>query len=233
MALPDGIVDVDEPNVDGPKTSCGGDRSWEEEVAGAGAEVVTEVENRRLDEGERTLSAEEVVDKEESGVRETEPDVRYVEWVAVAFAAAAKHGAGGAFVWVFAIDKKLEMEPDNALVVAEPEVDAEKSVGAEEVDVEEVVIVEGTGVTVAAVVEVGAVEVVEAARTVPLKAASEVVPEGGVLPVVGLEMLEVDQTLGVQAGDGAESGAVKERAGGGVSRIICRIGFLNSCEVIS
>jgi hypothetical protein len=78
---------------------------------------------------------------------------------------------------------------------------------------------------VAVVVE--APKAFEAAKSIPLKAAPEVVP------VVDVEVLDVDQTLGVQAGDGAESGAVEERAGGGVSRIICRIGFLNSCEVIS
>jgi hypothetical protein len=88
---------------------------------------------------------------------------------------AAKHGAGVVFVWVFAVDKKLEMEPYNAAVVAEPVVDAKKLVGAEEVDIEEVVIVEEIGVMVAVVVK--AVEVVEAARTIPLKVASEVVLE--------------------------------------------------------
>jgi hypothetical protein len=33
IALPDGIVDVDEPNIGGPEASCGGDTSLDEEVA--------------------------------------------------------------------------------------------------------------------------------------------------------------------------------------------------------
>jgi hypothetical protein len=35
MALPDGIVEADKTNADGPKASCGVDRSLVEEVVGA------------------------------------------------------------------------------------------------------------------------------------------------------------------------------------------------------
>jgi hypothetical protein len=99
MALPEGIVDVDEPNVDGPKASYAVDRLLAEEVTGggAGAGVVMEVENKRFDEGEKT-PAEETVDKKESEAGETELDIRYVERLAVVFTATAKHRAGVAFV---------------------------------------------------------------------------------------------------------------------------------------
>jgi hypothetical protein len=63
-----------------------------EKVAEAGAGVVMEVENKRLNEGEETVSAEEMVDMEESEMRETGLDVRYIEWAEVVFAAAC-HGA--------------------------------------------------------------------------------------------------------------------------------------------
>jgi hypothetical protein len=36
MALPEGIVDVDEPNIEDPKASCGGDTSFDEELVQAG-----------------------------------------------------------------------------------------------------------------------------------------------------------------------------------------------------
>jgi hypothetical protein len=60
MALPDGIVDVDEPNVEDPKASCGGDTSFDEELVREG--VILEVVNWTLDKG-KGAPAEELVDR--------------------------------------------------------------------------------------------------------------------------------------------------------------------------
>jgi DMSO/TMAO reductase YedYZ molybdopterin-dependent catalytic subunit len=132
------------------------------------------------------------------------------------FAAMAKRWTGVAFVEVAA---KTEVESDDAVVAAEvvsnmgPVVDAESVVEAKE-----------TGVKLAVVIKAA----VKAARGTP-----EVALEGMLVLMVDGEVAEVVQTPGVEAGSGTVSGAVEEREGAGVSRMMLRIGFLNSCVSIS
>jgi hypothetical protein len=225
MALPEGIVDVDEPNVDDPKAGCEVDVLLVDEVArvGAGTEVVIELENKRLDEGERT-PAEEKVDKKESEVGETSVEVGHVKWVAVAFAVAAKHGAGVACVRDLEVAARTDVESGGAGVVAEVVLEMDSMV-----DAENVVKIEETGVKLVVVVEAG----VEAAKETSLEEAPEVASESMLVSMVEGEVVEVVQTPGVEAGSGAVSGAVEECEGAGVSRMMLRIGFLNSCVWIS
>jgi hypothetical protein len=218
MALPEGIVDVDEPNVEDPKVaSCGVDRLLVEEVVRPGAGGIREVENKRLEGGEGA-PAKEMVDTEVSEAGDSAVDVERVEWTVFAFAGTAKDRTGVAFVLVKEVAAETDVESDDAVVAAEV-VDAR-------VDAESVVKIE---VRLAVVVEAA----VKAARGTFLEEAPEDASEGMLVSVVEEEVAEVVQTPGPKAASGAVSGAVKEYEGAGVSRMMLRIGFLNSCMWIS
>jgi hypothetical protein len=203
MALPEGIVDADEPNVDGPKASCGGDTSLDEEVAET--EVGVEVENKRLNEGEGA-TAKEMVDREVSEAGETVADVGRVDWIVFPFAAMAKRRTGVSFVLV--LEVVAETEPDVSGTAAAMDLAVEVVPGAdaeEAVESETVAEAEDTGVRVPVIVEA-----VEAAGVIPLEEAPEAPQEGKVMPAVDIEALDIVQTLGVEEGAGAGCGATAD-----------------------
>jgi hypothetical protein len=177
------------------------------------------VENKKVDKGERAL-VEKNVGMDDSEVGDTALGIGRVEPVTVV--AKGKRGAGVAFVEVAT---KTKTESDGAAVAAGLDLDIEEVADMEEVVVE----AEETEVRVVVVVE--AVKVFKAARTIPLKSTPEIVPEGGVVPVFDVEVPDVDQTLGVEAGDGAENGAVEERAVGAF-QMGSQVGFLYVCVLV-
>jgi hypothetical protein len=154
-------------------------------------------------------------------------NVGRVEWSAFAFSATTMCRTRVAFVLVLEVAAKTEPDLGGATAATELVVDVGPGADAEEkVYAEKVVEAEETGVGVAVVDE--AVKAFEAARTIPLKSTPEIVPEGGVMPVVDVEVLDVDQTLGVEAGDGTKNRAVKERVVG-VFQMGSQVGFLYVC----